>query len=84
FHQRVGQLAQQLELDALLILVDDPEANAIAQGAGSSLSECFSRHDTLLRRLQELVQPGDRLLFKASRSVGLDRVVKQFLVAIAV
>ncbi|MGB5963278.1 MAG: UDP-N-acetylmuramoyl-tripeptide--D-alanyl-D-alanine ligase [Coleofasciculaceae cyanobacterium] len=84
FHQRVGQLAQQLELDALLILVDDPEANAIAQGAGSSLSECFSSHDTLLRRLEELVQPGDRLLFKASRSVGLDRVVKQFLVAIAV
>jgi UDP-N-acetylmuramoyl-tripeptide--D-alanyl-D-alanine ligase len=25
-----------------------------------------------------LVQPGDRLLFKASRSVGLDRVVNQF------
>lgn len=84
FHQRVGQLAQQLHLDALLILVDDPEANAIAQGAGSSLSECFSSHDSLLRRLQELVQPGDRLLFKASRSVGLDRVVKQFLVAIAI
>lgn len=84
FHQRVGQLAQQLDLDALLILVDDPEAKAIAQGAGSSLSECFSSHDTLLRRLEELVQPGDRLLFKASRSVGLDRVVKQFLVAIAI
>jgi len=25
-----------------------------------------------------LVQPGDRILFKASRSVGLDRVVEQF------
>lgn len=84
FHQRVGQLAQQLALDALLILVDDPEAKAIAQGAGSSLSECFSSHDTLLRRLEELRQPGDRLLFKASRSVGLDRVVKQFLVAVTV
>jgi UDP-N-acetylmuramoyl-tripeptide--D-alanyl-D-alanine ligase len=84
FHQRVGRLAQQLDLDALLILVDDPEAKAIAQGAGSSLSECFSSHDTLLRRLEKLVQPGDRLLFKASRSVGLDLVVKQFLVAIAI
>lgn len=84
FHQRVGQLAQQLELDALLILVDDKEANAIAVGAGSRISECFSSHDTLVKRLEELAQPGDRLLFKASRSVGLDRVVKQFLAAVAI
>ena len=83
FHQRVGQLAQQLKLDALLILVDDPEANAIAVGA-DRISECFSSHDTLVKRLEELVQPGDRLLFKASRSVGLDRVVKQFLAAVAI
>jgi len=83
FHQRVGQLAQQLKLDALLILVDDPEAKAIAVGA-DRISECFSSHDTLVKRLEELVQPGDRLLFKASRSVGLDRVVKQFLAAVAI
>jgi UDP-N-acetylmuramoyl-tripeptide--D-alanyl-D-alanine ligase len=83
FHQRVGQLAEQLKLDALLILVDDPEANAIAVGAESLAAECFSSHDTLVNRLDELVQPGDRLLFKASRSVGLDRVVNQFLVAIS-
>lgn len=83
FHQRVGQLAQQLKLDGLLILVDDPEAKAIAQGAESLAAECFSSHETLVKRLKELVQPGDRLLFKASRSVGLDRVVKQFLEEIA-
>lgn len=83
FHQRVGQLAQQLKLDALLILVDDPEAKAIAVGAESLVAECFASRDTLVKRLEELVQPGDRLLFKASRSVGLDQVVKQFLVAIA-
>jgi UDP-N-acetylmuramoyl-tripeptide--D-alanyl-D-alanine ligase len=83
FHQRVGQLAQQLKLDGLLILVDDPEAKAIAQGAESLAAECFSSHETLVKRLKELVQPGDRLLFKASRSVGLDRVVKQFLGEIA-
>ncbi len=79
FHQQVGQTAQQLNLDALLILVSDPEAEAIAQGAVSLPVECFSTHDALVERLQELVQAGDRLLFKASRSVGLDRVVKQFI-----
>ncbi|HEY9710207.1 MAG TPA: UDP-N-acetylmuramoyl-tripeptide--D-alanyl-D-alanine ligase [Oculatellaceae cyanobacterium] len=78
FHQQVGQTAQQLNLDTLLILVSDPEAEAIAHGAESLPVECFSSHDALVERLKELVQPGDRLLFKASRSVGLDRVVNQF------
>lgn len=79
FHQQVGQTAQQLNLDALLILVGDPEAEAIAHGADSLPVECISSHDALVERLKEWVQSGDRLLFKASRSVGLDRVVKQFL-----
>ncbi|HEY9794696.1 MAG TPA: UDP-N-acetylmuramoyl-tripeptide--D-alanyl-D-alanine ligase [Leptolyngbyaceae cyanobacterium] len=78
FHRQVGNTAQQLNLDALLIAIDDPEAEAIANGAGSLLAECFSSQDALVKRLKELVQPGDRLLFKASRSVGLDRVVNQF------
>ena len=78
FHQQVGQTAQQLNLDTLLILVSDSEAEAIAHGAASLPVECFSSHDALVERLKELVQPGDRLLFKASRSVGLDRVVNQF------
>lgn len=78
FHRQVGETAQQLNLDALLILVDDPEAEAIAQGATGISAECFSTHQALVDRLRELVQPGDRLLFKASRSVGLDKVVSQF------
>ncbi len=78
FHRQVGTTAQQANLDALLVLVDDPEAEAIATGAVPVLAECFSSHDALVKRLKELVQPGDRLLFKASRSVGLDRVVQQF------
>jgi len=83
FHRQVGEKAQQLNFDALLILVDDPEAEAIATGAAGLPTECFSSHDALVNRLQELVQPGDRLLFKASRSVGLDAVVHQFRKAIS-
>lgn len=76
FHQQVGSLAEELKLDAVLILADDPEATAIAKGAISA--ECFSNREALVKRLEQVVQPGDRLLFKASRSVGLDQVVKQF------
>ena len=78
FHRQVGAIAQQLNLDALLILVDGADAEAIAAGAGPLRAECFSTHIALVERLQEFVQPGDRLLFKASHSVGLDRVVNQF------
>jgi UDP-N-acetylmuramoyl-tripeptide--D-alanyl-D-alanine ligase len=78
FHQQVGKMAQQLNLDALLVLVNDPEAEAIATGAASLPTECFSSYEALVKRLEELVRSGDLLLFKASRSVGLDRVVNQF------
>ena len=78
FHQQVGKMAQQLNLDALLVLVNDPEAKAIATGAASLPTECFSSYEALVKRLEELVRSGDRILFKASRSVGLDRVVNHF------
>lgn len=77
-HQQVGNTAQKLNLDALLIVVDDPEAKAIASGTRTLQTECFDNRDALVRRLKEIVQPGDRFLFKASRSVGLDQIMNQF------
>ncbi|MEW6492710.1 MAG: UDP-N-acetylmuramoyl-tripeptide--D-alanyl-D-alanine ligase [Cyanobacteriota bacterium] len=78
FHRQVGETARELNLDALLVLVDDSEAEAITTGAMPLQAECFSSHDAVVQRLQEMVESGDRFLFKASRSVGLDRVVNQF------
>lgn len=78
FHRQVGRTAQEVKLDAMLVVVEDPEAEAIAQGAHPLAVECFSSQDAVVKRLKELVQPGDRFLFKASRSVGLDRIVNQF------
>ena len=78
FHRQVGEMAKHLNLDGLLILADKAEAEAMAIAALPLKSERFSTHHEVVARLKELVQPGDRLLFKASRSVGLDRVVEQF------
>ncbi len=77
-HQKVGQTVQELSLDYLLVLTDDSEAEAIADGAGNIPTECFATHQELNQALQKLVQPGDRLLFKASNSVGLNKVVEKF------
>jgi UDP-N-acetylmuramoyl-tripeptide--D-alanyl-D-alanine ligase len=79
FHLLVGSKVRQLGIDELFILVDDPETKAIAEGASGVPTECFTSHDELVKRLTEVVQAGDRLLFKASNSVGLNRVVEQFI-----
>lgn len=78
FHYQVGETVKKLDLDRLLVLVGDPESEAIALGAKNILTECFSAPEALVARLTEIVEPGDRLLFKASHSVGLNRVVEQF------
>jgi UDP-N-acetylmuramoyl-tripeptide--D-alanyl-D-alanine ligase len=77
-HQRVGETVRKLKLDGLLVLVDGQDAEAMVKSAVGVPSECFATHADLLARLKTLVQDGDRLLFKAAHSVGLDRVVNQF------
>jgi UDP-N-acetylmuramoyl-tripeptide--D-alanyl-D-alanine ligase len=76
-HQRIGETVRQLNLDGLLVLVDGQDAEAIAKSAEGIPSECFATHADLVARLKTFVQEGDRLLFKAAHSVGLDRVVNQ-------
>jgi len=77
-HQMVGETVQRLRLDGLLVLVDGQDAQAIAQSVVDIPCECFSTHADLVQRLNNFVQAGDRLLFKAAHSVGLERVVSQF------
>ncbi|MBW4467831.1 MAG: UDP-N-acetylmuramoyl-tripeptide--D-alanyl-D-alanine ligase [Pegethrix bostrychoides GSE-TBD4-15B] len=80
-HKRVGAMAQKLKLDALLILADPAEAIAMAEGALPLVAEQFSNQAELINRLRTLMAPGDRILFKASRAVGLDQVVQRLQVA---
>jgi UDP-N-acetylmuramoyl-tripeptide--D-alanyl-D-alanine ligase len=76
-HQKVGETVRQLNLDGLLVLVDSEDAEAIAKSAAGIPSECFASHSDLAARLKTFIQAGDRILFKAAHSVGLDRVVNQ-------
>ncbi|MDH6059671.1 UDP-N-acetylmuramoyl-tripeptide--D-alanyl-D-alanine ligase [Chrysosporum bergii ANA360D] len=76
-HQKVGETVLNLKLDALLVLGDGEDTEAMITAAGGIPSECFATHGELVARLKTFVQPGDRLLFKAAHSVGLDGVVNQ-------
>jgi UDP-N-acetylmuramoyl-tripeptide--D-alanyl-D-alanine ligase len=76
-HQKVGEMVKNLHLDGLLVLVDGQDAEIIANSADNISCECFTNHADLVTRLKTFMQTGDRLLFKAAHSVGLDRVVNQ-------
>ena len=77
-HHRVGEKVKELKLDHLLVLVDEPATEEIVKGAREITAESFRDRDNLVKRLTEIVQPGDRFLFKASNSVSLNKVVEQF------
>ena len=76
-HRQVGETATKLGIDRILVLADEPATENIITGATGITGECFSDQPALTKRLKEVIQPGDRILFKASNSVGLDRVVKE-------
>lgn len=76
YHRRVGEKAKKLGIDRLFVLVDDPAASAIAEGSIGIETECFPDRDSLTERLREILRAGDRVLLKASHSVGLNRVVE--------
>ncbi len=76
-HRQVGAVVRQLPIDELFVLVDDPDAEAIVAGAAPVAAVCCSTQVELLGRLRQVIQPGDRLLFKASHAIALDRIVKQ-------
>jgi UDP-N-acetylmuramoyl-tripeptide--D-alanyl-D-alanine ligase len=82
-HAQVGAEARALGLDGLLILADRAEATAMGQGFLPSQAEVFESHAAVVARLQEMAQPGDRILLKASRAVGLDQVVTQLRALLA-
>jgi len=79
FHHQVGLKVKQLGIDQLCILADEPATEAIATGADGVETAIFHNSLDLLTHLQALITSGDRLLFKASRSVELDGVVQELL-----
>ncbi|MEM6597782.1 MAG: UDP-N-acetylmuramoyl-tripeptide--D-alanyl-D-alanine ligase [Cyanobacteria bacterium P01_C01_bin.69] len=80
-HRYIGETVAKLGVDQLLILADLAEAEAMAEGAGSVLTKRFAGHDELAAHLKGILMAGDRILFKASRSVEMDKVVKQLLLS---
>ena len=78
-HRQVGEKVQELALDMLLVLADEQATQEIAKGATNITTECFSDRDSLTNKLKQIIQSGDRILCKASNSVGLNLVVEDLV-----
>lgn len=74
-YRQLGQYAATLPLTGLLLY--DPEAEL--DGLGLPSSETFTTITALATALAERVNPGDRMLCKAARSIELERVIQEFL-----
>lgn len=80
-HRQVGETVKALNLDMLLILADEEVTKTMAEGSIDIPTEIFGNHQDLLQYLNLTVTKGDRILFKASNSVGLSKVVDEFLLS---
>lgn len=78
-HRQVGAKAQELNLDLLMVLADETAAQEMIQGAAEIQTACFSDRATLTSKLKQVIRPGDRILCKASNSVGLNKVVEELI-----
>jgi UDP-N-acetylmuramoyl-tripeptide--D-alanyl-D-alanine ligase len=78
-HREIGGVVEALQLDELLILDTGLEGNAMAAGVVTVPTRQFAEHASLTAHLQQSLQAGDRVLFKASHAVALDRIVAELL-----
>jgi UDP-N-acetylmuramoyl-tripeptide--D-alanyl-D-alanine ligase len=78
-HYQVGEAISKLGIKGAIILTDG-EADAILAGANGSLKFAIAcqSYEEITQTLLQKVESGDRILFKASRSVGMDQVSKAF------
>jgi UDP-N-acetylmuramoyl-tripeptide--D-alanyl-D-alanine ligase len=76
YHQQVGAHVKALGLDRLFILECGADGEAIQKGAIGIESTIHTDQPSLALALQAYLEPGDRVLFKASRGVRLEIVLQ--------
>ncbi len=82
-HYQLGSHCRALGLDWLVILHAGEDTDALAAGAKGVPTLYESDYPSLTQKLAALVRPGDRLLFKASRAIGLEKAMHDFQIAVA-
>jgi UDP-N-acetylmuramoyl-tripeptide--D-alanyl-D-alanine ligase len=78
-HERIGELAARLRVDRLVTVGDAAKAVAVAglrEGVEPGDVASYDDPDAALADVRAHARPGDLVLFKASRVVGLERLAE--------
>jgi UDP-N-acetylmuramoyl-tripeptide--D-alanyl-D-alanine ligase len=75
FHQEIGAEAEHQGV-AAIVAVGELARGYLEGGSGIPVAEWAPDAESAVAVVEELVQPGDCVLVKASRSVGLERVAE--------
>ncbi|MGI8524368.1 MAG: UDP-N-acetylmuramoyl-tripeptide--D-alanyl-D-alanine ligase [Nocardioides sp.] len=81
-HDAVGRLAVRLDVDQLVVVGEAAATlhlGACLEGSWGQESVLVPDTDAAVALLRELLRPGDTVLVKASRDVGLERVAQALL-----
>ena len=84
FHYQVGETVKDLDINLLFVLADETATKEIINGSAGIESQCFSNLDNLVANLQKVAKSGDRILFKASNSVGLNQAIKGLIASMKI
>jgi UDP-N-acetylmuramoyl-tripeptide--D-alanyl-D-alanine ligase len=80
-HYQIGEAINHLGIEGTIVLADgeaDAILEAVCQNQSHPMAIACTSHDQITQTLLQKVAKGDRILFKASRSVGMDQVVLAF------
>lgn len=78
-HKRVGEFAASLGLSAVYSVGDEGGMiTDAARAAGHRESRNFASHESCADHLREILQKGDAVLLKGSRSAGMEKVLNYF------
>lgn len=81
-HQGVGQFAASLGLTALLTVGNEAaQISSAAKSAGLAETLNFPTHEACAAHLKKMLQPGDAVLLKGSRSAGMEKILSHFQTA---
>jgi UDP-N-acetylmuramyl pentapeptide synthase len=79
WHRKAGEsLPQEINLFFLVgKLVREIARGAIRNGLDRSRVQCFESHDELNFYLKNSLKPGDWVLVKGSRGMGMERIIEE-------
>jgi UDP-N-acetylmuramyl pentapeptide synthase len=75
----VGKHAAAVALDAVFTLGDEAALiSDAAKAAGLAETQNFASHEACAAHLKSILQPGDAVLLKGSRSTSMEKVLSHF------